>query len=346
MPIDWGGSYTAGWRVFRVNEETWEDASEVSGIRDIRIERRRGAKIESGSMTVDAAVGQGFDEGFYRIALYASQGGAVERHDIATLLMHSFAGSIDRGSDEIDVTGTSVLQDAADVAVADGLYAPAGSDGAAFAASLLSDAMRAPVSAEGSFTLDNHVVFDPGGSVLDAARLILDAGGFEIFIDGRGRATVAPIPSNPALALDDAGASIISPGIEYDRGWGDVPNRYIAVGGRETAVAVNDDPSSPVSTVARRRYVDSYDASPKQVNGETLQAYAARRLLEASTVSGDSRTYTREYAPGVYPGCIVRGSLASVDLLGDMRVESQRIECGAGVKVTEKSEKEDRLWQP
>ena len=60
----------------------------------------------------------------------------------------------------------------------------------------------------------------------------------------------------------------------------------------------------------------------------------------------DERTYTREWWPGVHPGDIVRGSLASAGLDGDMRVSAQSFECGAGIVVTENAYGEVRTWEP
>ena len=59
----------------------------------------------------------------------------------------------------------------------------------------------------------------------------------------------------------------------------------------------------------------------------------------------DARTYVREWYPGVMVGPIVRGSVASVGLDGDMRVERQSITCGAGITVEERAVKEVKAWR-
>ena len=53
-------------------------------------------------------------------------------------------------------------------------------------------------------------------------------------------------------------------------------------------------------------------------------------------------SYTREYAPDVYAYSIVKASING--MMGDLRVTSQSIECGHGITVQEKAEKEVALW--
>ena len=99
-------------------------------------------------------------------------------------------------------------------------------------------------------------------------------------------------------------------------------------------MAVNDDPTSSVSHAARGMWVDCYDPSPARVNGETLAAYASRKLAEASVVV-KRKTYTREFHPDVLPFSLVRCSLPEVDLVGDGRVLEQSLTLGYGITVQE-----------
>lgn len=344
MAIDWGAGYSSEVKVYRVDAGTWEDAGELPGVSGVRVERSASARMESGSFAIDVEPGAPFAEGYYRIAALCDQGQGVERVDVATLLCSAVSGDVDRGASALSVEGRSVLAPADDTRLQAGEYAPAGCDGAAFAASLLRRACACPVSVDGSFTLDSNVVFDIGSTLLGAAWDVLGAGGFCMQIDGRGEVRVLPLPDEPSLVLDSAGARLVVPGVGWDMDYSGVPNRYTAVEGAAIATAVNDDPNSPVSTVARGRYVDVVDKSPRRVNGETLAAYAARKLRGASVV-GRTRTYTREFWPGVHPYSIVRGSLESAGLGGDMRVESQGVDLSHGISVTEKASEGVVLWE-
>ena len=70
------------------------------------------------------------------------------------------------------------------------------------------------------------------------------------------------------------------------------------------------------------------------MDGETLQAYAERRLSELSDIY-ETIDIEREFVPGVLPYSAVRVALAEPGLYGDFRVMSQTIECSHGVKVGE-----------
>lgn len=337
--MNWGQSYASEWRVFRVNRDTWADAEQVTNVDSVSITRTAdGQLLESGGVTVTGD----FEPDYYRIVMTAVQGADVARVDVATLLFDTSGGSYNRRVSIPDMEGYSVLYPASTTTVIDGEYAPAGADGAAYAGKLLSETINAPVSIEGSFTLNEHVVHEIGSKVLEAVWAVLNAGNFTIQIDGRGVVHIRPIPTEPALVLSTNELHLLTNGINYSTDVSNVPNRYVVIAGSNKTVAVNDDPESIVSTVNRGYFVDMVDESPVPVNGETLSAYAKRRLLESSCMK-DERSYTREYAPDVFLGSIIRASIDG--LQGDLRVISQTVSCGKGVTISEKAVREVPLWQ-
>lgn len=345
MAIDWGRVVHAHWRVFRVNPDTWADADIVQGVDTVDITRdASGAapEMESGTIGATTAAAAAFEPGYYRIVLTAEQAGEVERVEIATLLCEETGGTQNRGLGASSVVGRSVLHPAATTSVDPGEHVPAGGDGAQHAARLLRRCIAAPVEVDGSFTLDAAYCFAFGDSSLAAAWEILNAGGFCIQVDGGGRVRIRPKPDEPALTIDRANAKLVIPGVQYALDWSKVPNRCTVEDGGETAQAVNMT-GSEASYDRRGYWVDANVSSPVRVNGETLAACAARLLSEKSVIY-DSRTYTREWWPGVHPFSIVRGSMTDERLDGDMRVVSQSIKCGRGVSVTEKAVKEVRAW--
>lgn len=328
--------YAARWRVFAVNRETWADAGELSGVQSMRVSRDASTPLlESGSMVVMGRI----DPGYYRITMLVG----TERVEVATLYFALSEWENDRGAEACDLVGYSVLKPAEGQVMARGAYAPAGCDGAELAADLLRGCIAAPVEVDGSFTLDAHVVFDAGSRVIDAVRLLLDAGGFIIQISGDGTVRIMPKPTEPALALDRDAMGILQCRVTGKSDVSEVRNRWFAADGSSVAVAANDDPDSPTGYQAVGYWNDGYDDSPVRVNGETLEAYAARRLAEQSVIV-EERRYTREWVEGVYPGSIVRGSLGGHGLYGDMRVTAQSIECDKGVTVEETVEHEERTW--
>ena len=345
--MDWSAGYRATWRVYRVDRRTWADAGLLGGVSEVGIERtcdEDAPLLERGSMTVDADVGAAFEEGYYRVVMTATQDGESERVDVATLLCCSTSGDVNRNVDVREVLGRSVLYPASTTELEPGSYAPAGVDGVQFCAGLLRASINAPVVTSGGFTLDEHLVFDNGTKVLAAVWQVLDAGGCVLQVAGDGTVSIMPKPTEPDLTLDRAHARLLHPGVHHELDYSEVPNRYIASDGGDEATATNDDPLSVTSTVSRGWVHDVRDDSPTRVDGETLQAYAERRLEEESMVY-DVRTYTREWWPGVVPHSLVRGSMAAVELDGDMRVVTQSLSCGRGITVEETARREVHTWQ-
>ena len=325
---NWLQAYTASWRVVEVNPDTWADGRVIGGVESVSVERSATDSvplIDSGTMTLSSPIG----ETWCRVQM-AHDG---ERFDIATLLFQSTSSRTDKGTSYV-ADGYSVLKPADDMVLTRGTYAPKGVNGAAFAASLLSECVKAPIEVEGSFVLGDHVVFDLGSTYLEAVWAVLDAGGFCIQTDGHGTIHVRELPEEPSLYLDRLHSEIVGVSVDDELNLSAVPNRYYAVDGNDFAMAVNDDPDSPTSYSARGRYVDAIDTSVTKLYGETLSAYASRKLKEASTVTR-RRSYTREYWPDVHPLSIVRGALPKAGLSGDMRVQTQSITCGKGITVHE-----------
>ena len=337
--MDWGKSYSTEWRIFRVNRDTWADAELIMNVDAVSITRTAdGSLLESGGIDATGELAPDY----YRIVMTAIQGGEVARVDVGTLLFDVNGGNINYGSRTQDMNGFSVLYPASKTMLIAGEYAPSGADGALYAGDLLAEAINAPVQVEGSFILNDNIVHEIGSSVLDAVWAVLDAGNFVIQIDGRGVVHILPRPIDPVLILDTVNTKILHNGIDYNADVSEIPNRYIVVEDNSKTIVSNDDPNSIVSTVIRGYYVDEIDEAPTPVNGETMNAYATRRLEELSVLE-EERQYTREYAPDVYLYDIVRGSITGLE--GDMRVTAQTVNCDKGITVQETAVREEALWQ-
>ena len=328
---NWLGSYGTEWSVFKVNPATWADESRLDGVVSVSISRDCTDDVpllETGSMEVDA---ESFEDGWYRIYMTADQG-SKEKVAMATLLFERASARFDKGERTISAQGRSVLQPAADAKAAWDSFAAAGTDGASHAGAAIAACTPAPVVVEGSFTLVDDVVFDLGSSYLEQAWMLLKAGGWCVQIAGDGTVHVRALPSEPSLSLDNAHAGLLIPGVDDDYSVVDIPNRYYAVDDGATAVAENLDGAAGYN--ARGRWVDMVDESPVLVNGESLEMYAARKLSEACTVTR-KYSYDREFWPDVTVNDMVRASLSGNGIEGDLRVLSQTLDCGAGVKVSE-----------
>lgn len=344
--MDWTRGYSARWRAYEVDRDTWADGAPIEGVDSAQVERDATGEaplLESGTISLTTRPGADFGERYVRLVMVAEQDGGKERVEVCTLLCSASSGSVDRGADVVQLDGRSVLYPASVALMDRGAYVPKGMDGAQWAVEQLEGVLQAPVRKDASFTLSEHYVLDVGCSVLQAVWLVLAAGGRTLRIDGNGTVHVCDRPTEPALELTRARARLLRPGVTHALDWSGVPNRYVAVDGSKTAVATNTLNGSPTSTVTRGYRHDVVDDSPVLVDGESLTDYARRRLEELSTVP-DTRSYAREWWPGVTVGSLVRGSVSSDGLDGDMRVTRQSLACGRGITVTEESTREVSAW--
>ena len=343
--LDWQRSYSSTWRVYRVDPETWADGERAEGIDSITVTKDATGDaplMESGTVTVTNA---DLPRGYYRVAMVAMQDGAVERVDVATLELVRGKGTVDHGVPTDTVTARSVLYPASTLELSPSRYAPAGSDGAEYAAALLRLNCVAPVEVVGAgFPLAGNVVPEEGESALSVAWRVCEAGGHVIRITGNGTIRVMPRPTAPAVTLDGTSASLLLPSVDYGDAYDGVPNRLTVIEGANRVTVTNEDEGSPTSRQSVGYWIDENERNPTRVGGETLDAYARRRLSELSVVRME-RTYKRKWWPEVYPNDVVRASLASVRLDGDLRIERQSLECGAGITVTERAVKEVSTWR-
>ena len=335
---DWSRAYSARWRVRRVDPETWECVSEVGGITSATVTRGDGDEQESGSFELMLAPTEPLDGGWVRIEAVVEQDGGTEVVEVATLLLSEGSATFARGMRSVMASGASVLHQASARVMRGGAYAPRGADGAAWVADLLSGCIDAPVSADGAFQLSDHVVFKSGQTFLSAARQVLAAAGWRLRIDGRGEVTVCPPASETSL---DVTPSNVCDGVTVDASLADVPNVYVAVEGASVATATNADPASRTSTASRGYVVERLDKSPKRVDGESLQDYAERRLTEARVAAVRTYSWTRDFAPDVVTGDLVRAVVPSAGIDATLRVTSQTLTCGAGLMVEESAALEE-----
>ena len=332
--MDWTRGYSAEFRAVKVDRASWADGERLAGASSFAVNRSTDKLVETGSMNV---VADYFQSGYYRLQMVAEQDGEIALENVATLWFDSESETEGSGLVEIAATGRSVLWPASTRSMARGEFAAAGTDGAAKAASLLRECIDAPVEVFGAFTLDRNVVFDFGATYIDGAAELLDGAGWCMRIDGDGTVRIEPKPEKMdelVAGLDFDSVRMV--GRTKNAPLSGVANVYRAASGDEEAVAVNDDPLDPYST-ANRPITETVDQSPTMVDGESLKAYAERRLRE--TGLADARyTHTREYLPGVLPFSLVPVGD------GSAAVESQALAFGKGVTVQETASRKERPW--
>lgn len=336
--VNWADSYTSRWRLMKVDQKSWGNTEEVRGMTAVKIDRDCTDDVpllESAAISCDFPVDQDFEEGWYRVELITQQNEQEERFSLATLLLQSSSGTVDRGYKNVSIDGYSVLKPCSERLLVAGRYAPSGMSAVDFVVQLLQESTPAPVETVGDFRINDPYVFPIGTSYLEAIWTILNAGNFVIQITGEGIIQIMPLPTEPEFDISVATSDMILPGFDYELDLGDVPNRYFAYYLYGAAMEVNDQEGSRTSVSARGRYVDYVDTDPIMVNGESIETYARRKLSELSTVY-KKYSYRREYLPTVLPFSLLNCTLPISGMIGEYRVLGQTLNCEHGVTVTEK----------
>ena len=343
--IDWTEPYTIDWSVVSVNPDTWDDASVLSGVKDLSIDRDCTDSVpllETSSMTCDY---EAIEDGWYRIIANVTQNGSYERVPIATQQFSVTNDEVDYGSFRITAKGQSVLLPAQETYMRNGAYVPKGADGAYWVWEQLDRCISAPVFIlRSGFVLDTYVVYDSSDSVLSACWNVLDAASWCMQITGDGVVYILEKPKEPVWELDVEGLKLLKPSMKRTRGKAGVPNRYIARDGAKEEVAENDDPASPSSYRNVGRWIEVFDDNPSYVEGESLWTYARRKLEELSTLT-ITYDYTREFYPGIYPFGMIRGHSDDQGFVGDLRVAKQKLTLDKGIEVSETGVETEYLWR-
>ena len=330
--MDWSKGFSALYTAHIIDPETWTDGEELR-FTDGNIERADNSDLrESAPVTVSEMVGDG--EEWIRIYLQATQTGDAVRVPLFTGLTSAPEKKITGNRSEWQMDCFSVLKPPADVLLPRGYYAPAGSS--AELAKRLLDITTAPVTTDnGSPTLKEPIVAADGETRLTMAKKILTAIGWRIAIDGTGAVRLCPYENEPVVTFSPMTDDSIEPEVTDTRNWFDCPNVYRAVSETSgTAVARDDDPDSPLSTVARGREIWKEENNVTVPAGETMAAYAVRKLKEEQAVVR-KLSYNRRFYSDIGVGDVVELNYPGQGLDGRFRITSQSIDLGYGARTKE-----------
>lgn len=185
--------------------------------------------------------------------------------------------------------------------------------------------------------------------------LILGYAKYQFDLDELGRILFAPQQElaslQPVFTYNTDNSSILHPSLSMEHDLYGIPNvvEVIYSGGEETYYArvVNDDSSSPTSTVSRGREIIHRVTSPDLVGvsiESQIKEYAEQLLKTLSTLEY-TITYTHGYC-GVRVGDCVRLNYEAVGLANvKAKVISQSISCEPGCPVTEKAVFTRKFWR-
>lgn len=347
--MDWHRSMRQTPRYCEVDPASWRDVRVLDSVVSCKVTRDvDGDTRESAQITFDGPLS---GEMWVRCYLDCEQDGKAERVPVGTWLVQTPSRKLDGKVSEVSAVAYSALHPLREEKPPVLWHAAMGSDCALAASQLCEDYGVAPVIRSGSSTrLADHYVAPVGSSALEVARTLAAAAGDEVSVDAMGNVVLEPVTASlamlPSWTFRDDRESIILPDATEHLDWYSLPNVCEVVEGDIIGRAVNDDPSSMLSTVSRGRRVvlrvegaDELKSGPTQ---EMADLVASRRLAEAC---GLERTV--EVSHGFCP--LRAGECAELDwramgLKVTGRVRRQEIDVATGVTVRSTIVSESERW--
>lgn len=349
---DWLSSMQQTFEYYMVDPNTWKDAKRIDNVLSCSITRDSEAEtLGSASIKVTESIG----ECYVRIYLITIQNGVKEKHPLGTVLVQTPSSSFNGKVREVDMDAYTPLLELKENPPPLGYSMFKDENIMRNAYLLVREHARAPVV---ETVCDDTLYYDFVANTDDTwitfiADLIENAN-YTFGLDELGRILFTPKQDaaslQPIWTYDDGNSSILYPDIDMEHDLYNVPNvvEVVYSNGADSyyAMAVNDDPNSPTSTVTRGRKITRRITDP-DLNGDPTQRqideYAEQTLRDLSSLEY-SVTYTHGYCP-VRVGDCVRLNYSRAGLNGiKAKVVSQTIDCKTGCKVTEKAVFTTKLW--
>ena len=333
--MDWSKGFSAAYYASIVDPATWRDVERF--------------EITSGSIsytedelrcsgTVGAVSYESGTENIIRVYLDARQIGA----DALVPLITGYATSPSKMFDGVLQTNSldvySVLTPVQDVLLERGWYAAAEIPGGALIKNLLAPTPAPVEIEEDSPALKEAIIAEDSETNLSMIEKILTAIDWRMRITGNGVIQILPKSTDAEVTYDPLEYDAIEPEIEVAYDWYQCPNCLRAISGDLTAVAKDESEDSIFSIPNRGREVWVEDADADLNEGETIEAYALRRLKEEQSVATQAK-YKRRFHPDLSVTDLVQLHYPKQGLEGLYKITSMSMELGYGCSVDEEVEK-------
>lgn len=332
--MDWNKGFSAAYYATFVDSATWRDVE--------RFEITEGSISYSDdelrcSATVGAVNYEQGTERIIRVYLDARQTGDAELVPLftgyATSPSQNYNGRLETNSLE----GYSVLTPVRDVLLPRGWYATAEIPGGDIIRGLL-DPTPAPVDIEdNSPALQEAIIAEDEETNLSMIDKILNAIDWRMRITGDGVIHILPKASDAEVMYDPLDNDAIEPEIEVTYDWYQCPNCFRAISGDLTAVAKDESLDSMFSIPNRGREVWMAESDATLNEGETIEAYALRRLKEEQSVANEAK-YKRRFNPNLTITDLVRLHYPEQGLDGLYKINAITMELGYGCTCDEEVE--------
>ena len=333
--MNWNLGFSAAYYATFVDKATWRDLE--------RFEITDGSiSYTEDELRCSATVGAvGYEQGtekIIRVYLDAKQTGSAALVPLftgyATSPAQTFNGVLETNS--LDVY--SVLTPVRDVLLPRGWYAAAEIPGGTLIKNLLAPT-PAPVDiVDNSPALKEAIIAEDSETNLSMIEKILAAMDWRMRVGGDGTIHIMPNATEAVVMYDPLDNDAIEPEIEVTYDWYQCPNCFRAISGDLTAVAKDEASNSIFSIQNRGREVWMEDTDADLNKGETIEAYALRRLREEQSVATQAK-YKRRFHPELSVSDLVQLHYPKQGLEGLYKITSMSMELGYGCSVDEEVEK-------
>lgn len=329
--MNWENGYSSTYYMATIDPVTWRDNGRVE-LTGGTIKRETSGLRESAD--IDCVNWPDGIERWVRVYMDVEQEGAADHVVLFTGLATSPGSDYNGQREENGVECYSVLKPAEDIYLSRGWYAPAGISGGTLIGQLLSVTPAPVVVAPNAPRLSASIVAEDDETHLTMVDKILNAMNWRIRLSGDGTISVEPVATEPVASFDPLDNDIIELEVSVEKDLFSCPNVFRAIDDDLTAVARDDSPNSPLSTVSRGREVWAQETSCDLADNETIEQYAARKLAELQKIS-KAADYNRRFLPNVTVSDLVRMWYPEQGLDGIYYIKSQSIALGGGARTGE-----------
>ena len=352
MP-DWTKTMQQTFEYYIVDPGTWRDTRKINTVISSSITRDSTLEtLGSASITIAESLG----ECYVRIYLITIQNGIREKHSLGTFLVQSPSYSFDGKIKNVTLDAYTPLLELKENPTPLGYSVLKDENILDTAYRIVREQVRAPViKPQKDEVLNTNFVANLNDTWITFVRDLVANADHSLALDDMGQIFFSPnqdtMSLQPIWTFDDSNSSILYPELSVDRDLYGIPNVVEVIYSNGTEYyygkAVNDDPSSPISTVNRGRQITHRESNPSLLGNpsqDRVQEYAENLLKEMSSLEY-TVTYTHGYCP-VRIGDCVRLNYRRAGLNGiKAKVISQNINCESGCPVTEKAVFTTELWR-
>ena len=352
MP-DWTKSMEQSFEYYTVEPTTLADVQRLDNVKKASFSRD--SETETlGSATIDVvnSVGESYIRGY----LKTIQNGVIEKFPLGTVLSQTPSSSFNGKVLDVSMDCYTPLIELKEKKPPLGYTVRKGTNIMQAAYNIVKSNCRVPVgTASSDIVLQYDYTADTNDTYLSFVIGLIANANFELGLDEKGGILFVPIQDleslQPVWTFNDDNSSILLSDITVNHDLYGIPNVvdviYSYGSDCKRAIARNDDPNSPTSTISRGREIPYYDTDPSlrgYVTQEQMNAYAERKLKELSTLEY-TVSYTHGYCP-VRIGDCVRLNYTKAGIKDiKAKVISQNIKAEPGCQVSEKAIFKSKLWR-